>query len=97
MVHIDDLCSAHIFLMEQKSVQGRYICSSINITLLQLADFLSKRYPHYNVPTQFEDAFTAPKVIFSSQKLVDCGFSFQCGMEEIYDDAIPYARTKGLL
>eukprot|EP01018_Ginkgo_biloba_P010725 Gb_10731 [translate_table: standard] len=66
MVHIDDVCSAHIFLTEQKSVQGRYICCSINITLLQLANFLSKCYPHYNVPTQFEDAFTAPKVIFSS-------------------------------
>ena len=46
LVHIDDVCVAHIFLMEQPNVEGRHICSAISLTYLQLADFIQKRYPH---------------------------------------------------
>ena len=51
-VHVDDVSSAQIFLMENPSAYGRYICSVASITVPQLARFLSKRYPQYNVPTQ---------------------------------------------
>eukprot|EP01018_Ginkgo_biloba_P011318 Gb_10028 [translate_table: standard] len=97
LVHIDDVCSAQIFLMEKPSAQGRYICSPVNTGIPQLAEFLSKRYPQYKVPTKFDDVPATPKLTISSQKLLDCGFSFKYGIEDIYDQAIEYMKTKGLL
>jgi anthocyanidin reductase len=97
LVHVDDVCSAQIFLMENPSAQGRYICSPINTSVPQLAKYLSKRYPQYNVPTQFEDVPEIPKVNISSKKLVESGFSFKFGIDGIFDDAVEYLKTKGLL
>eukprot|EP00253_Pinus_taeda_P022596 PITA_22596 len=97
LVHVDDVCSAHIFLMENPSAEGRYICSAINMSVPQLADYLSKRYQQYNVTTLFDDVPPIPKVYASSKKLVESGFSFKFGMEEIMDDSVEYVKTKGLL
>ena len=52
LVHVEDVSSAHIFLMENPSAHGRYICSAINIFVPQLAHYLSLRYPEYNVTAQ---------------------------------------------
>eukprot|EP00253_Pinus_taeda_P025129 PITA_25129 len=97
MVHVHDVCSAHIFLMENPSAEGRYICSAINMSVPQLADYSSKRYPQYNVTTLFDDVPPIPKVYASSKKLVESGFPFKFGMDEIMDDSVEYVKTKGLL
>eukprot|EP00253_Pinus_taeda_P025093 PITA_25093 len=97
LVHVDDVCSAHIFLMENPSAEGRHICSAVNISVPQIADYLSKRYPQYNVTTLFDDVPPIPKVYVSSKKLVESGFSFKFGMDKIMDDSVEYAKTKGLL
>ena len=126
LVHVEDVTSAHIFLMENPSAEGRYICGPINTSVPQLAHYLSKRYPQYDVPTQwvyiaafyyldmyvypsieqlnvcvytsrFEDLPDKPKFDISSKKLVDSGFSFKFGIDEIYDDAVEYMKSKGLL
>ncbi|KAG2371851.1 putative anthocyanidin reductase [Vigna angularis] len=34
LVHIEDICSAHIFLMEHSEAEGRYICSSQSYPLI---------------------------------------------------------------
>lgn len=97
LVHVEDVSNAHIFLMENPGAHGRYICCAVNICIPQLAEHLSKRYPQYNVPTQFEDVPRIPKVNLSSKKLVESGFSFNFGIDEIYDDAVEYMKAKGLL
>lgn len=51
-VHLDDLCNAHIYLFENPKAEGRYICSSHNATILELAKMLSEKYPEYNLPTE---------------------------------------------
>ncbi|KAH9323359.1 hypothetical protein KI387_017998, partial [Taxus chinensis] len=51
LVHVEDVCSAQIFLMENLKAQGRHICCPINTSVPQLVEYLAKRYPHYNVPT----------------------------------------------
>jgi len=77
LVHAEDVASAQIFLMENPSAEGRYICCPINMSVAQLADYLSKRYPQYNVQTKFDDVPESPKVSISSRKLVESGFSFK--------------------
>lgn len=51
MVHVDDLVSAHIFLFENTNAKGRYICSSNQITIDEMSQFLSAKYPGFRIPT----------------------------------------------
>ena len=52
-VHIDDLASAHIFLMECPQATRRYICSSADTTIHTLSKFLSNRFPEFPIPTEW--------------------------------------------
>jgi nucleoside-diphosphate-sugar epimerase len=51
MVHVDDVARAHIFLLESSTAKGRYICSSDLLTNEQMPEFLSARYPEFQIPT----------------------------------------------
>ncbi|KAL5772606.1 hypothetical protein ACOSQ2_012530 [Xanthoceras sorbifolium] len=97
IVHVEDVCRAHIFLAEKKSASGRYICSAVNTTVPELAKFLSKRYPQYKFQTDFGDLPSEAKIIPSSEKLISEGFSFKHGIEETYDQTVEYLKAKGLL
>nr|UUY86286.1 dihydroflavonol 4-reductase 1 [Aglaonema commutatum] len=98
LVHLDDLCNAHIFLFEHSEASGRYICSSHDATIFELAEMIKNRYPEYNVPTEFEGIDnTIQHVRFSSKKLEDLGFEYQYSMEEMFDMAIQCCREKKLI
>lgn len=49
VVHIEDVCNAHIFLMEHSKAQGRYICCTQSCKLLDLVHRLAKVYPCPNI------------------------------------------------
>ena len=51
LVHIDDLCRAELFVAEEDAAAGRYICCSLNTTVVELAHFLAHKYPQYGVKT----------------------------------------------
>ena len=51
LVHIDDLCRAELFLAEEAAAAGRYICCSLNTTVVEIARFLARKYPQYGVET----------------------------------------------
>lgn len=51
MVCVDDVARAHIFLLEYPDAKGRYICSSHILTIQEMAELLSAKYPEYPVPT----------------------------------------------
>lgn len=97
-VHINDLCEAHIFLMEQPTVQGRHICCACSLTVYQLADFIHKRYPHLTL--QFKSDGEVDNGVFvpaSSKKLLNMGFAFKHGVDDIFDETIKWAQSYGLL
>jgi bifunctional dihydroflavonol 4-reductase/flavanone 4-reductase len=97
-VHIDDLCEAHIFLMEQLNVQGRHICSVRSFNFSELVDFIHKRYPQFTL--QFKSNREDDNGVFgstSSKKLLDMGFSYKYGVEDIFDDTIKWAQSYGIL
>lgn len=50
--HVEDVCRAQIFVAEKESASGRYICCAVNTSVPELAKFLKKRYPQYNVPAE---------------------------------------------
>ncbi|KAL2495317.1 Anthocyanidin reductase [Forsythia ovata] len=52
LTHVEDVCRAHVFIAEKESASGRYICCAVNTSVCELAKFLNKRYPMYNIPTE---------------------------------------------
>ncbi|KAJ4727126.1 Dihydroflavonol 4-reductase family [Melia azedarach] len=99
MVHIDDVASAGIFLLENPNSKGRYICSSVELTIDEMFEYLSKNYPEFELPTAERlkeiKAHERPKI--SSKKLLDCGFKFKYGMDEMFLGAIHSCKETGLL
>ncbi|KAK6932414.1 NAD-dependent epimerase/dehydratase [Dillenia turbinata] len=97
ITHVEDVCRAHVFLAEKESASGRYICCAVNTSVPELAKFLKNRYPDYEVPTDFGDFPSKPKLIISSEKLIKEGFSFKYGIEEVYDQSVELLKAKGIL
>ncbi|XVF27781.1 hypothetical protein REPUB_Repub14bG0138400 [Reevesia pubescens] len=97
ITHVEDVCRAHVFLAEKESASGRYICCAVNTSVPELAKFLNKRYPEFQVPIDFGDFPSKAKLIISSEKLISEGFSFKFGIEEIYDQTVEYMKAKGML
>nr|BAJ17657.1 dihydroflavonol reductase [Gynura bicolor] len=97
-VHLDDLCESHIYLYENPKAEGRYICSSHDATIHQLAKMINEKWPEYHVPTQFVGIDEeVPIVSFSSKKLTDTGFKFKYDLEEMFKGAIDSCKEKGFL
>ncbi|KAD2054429.1 hypothetical protein E3N88_41937 [Mikania micrantha] len=98
-VHVDDVARAHIHLLEYPEAKGRYICSRIGVTISELYKFLSSRYVKYKMPNidslKDVDKMKLPGV--SSRKLLDTGFQFNYGLEEMFDDAISCCKQSNLL
>ncbi|XP_022150860.1 vestitone reductase-like [Momordica charantia] len=102
MVHVDDVARAHIFLFEHPNVNGRYACSSHKITLEELAKFFSARYPEFQIPSleslkDVKSYIKGKNHVFSSKKLLDTGFKYKHGIDEIFDEAIQSCKEKGYL
>ncbi|XP_059633984.1 vestitone reductase-like [Cornus florida] len=99
-VHVDDVASAHIFLLEYPDAKGRYLCSAAELTIYQMSEYLSSRYPQYQIPNadclkEFEGFFKYP--CLSSKKLMDSAFKYKYGLDEMYDEAIQCCKEKGFL
>ncbi|XP_037481039.1 anthocyanidin reductase ((2S)-flavan-3-ol-forming)-like [Triticum dicoccoides] len=99
LVHVDDICRAEIFVAEEEAASGRYICCSLNTTVVELARFLAAKYPQYNVNTdRFCSLLEKPRVCISSAKLLGEGFEYKFkNLDEIYDDIIKYGKDLGIL
>ena len=127
MVHVDDLARAHIFLLEYPNAKGRYICALDYVTIGELSNFLSAKYPEFPIPTaewvffflntclySSSNQETTSKILIcfldrslkdnikgfkgmSSKKLMDCGFEFKYGLDEMFDEAIQCCKEKGYI
>ncbi|TVU16166.1 hypothetical protein EJB05_39717, partial [Eragrostis curvula] len=100
LVHVDDVCRAELFLAEEAAAAGRYLCCSLNTTVIQLARFLTDKYPQYPVKTNLlsGDLLEKPRMFLSSAKLVREGFEYEYKtLEQIYDDVVEYGKVLGIL
>ncbi|CAL5070177.1 unnamed protein product [Urochloa decumbens] len=100
LVHVDDLCRAEVFVAEEDTAAGRYLCCAVNTTVREIARFLSENYPQYTVNTSLltGDLLEKPRVSLSSAKLVREGFEYKYKtLDGMYDDMIDYGKALGIL
>ncbi|XP_038695074.1 protein BRI1-5 ENHANCED 1-like [Tripterygium wilfordii] len=98
MVHIDDVANAQIFLFESSNAKGRYICSSAELTVHKMYDYISTNYPEFELPIDLiKEIEDKNKPSLSSKKLLDSGFKFKYGPYEMLDGAIGCCKQKGFL
>ncbi|GAU41322.1 hypothetical protein TSUD_94030, partial [Trifolium subterraneum] len=98
LVHIEDICNAHIFLMEHVKAEGRYICTTQSCTLSNLAALISKEYSSPNTQSRKnQKSYDKVPSEISSKKLKDLGFSFKHSFEEIIHQTIMCCLDYGYL
>ncbi|CAL0329615.1 unnamed protein product [Lupinus luteus] len=98
MVHIDDATSALIFLFEYGNANGRYICSSDQISFYQMYELICQRYPGFHIALPKKNSNCDQKFSsLSSRKLLNAGFKFKYGINEMFDGAIQCCKEKGII
>ncbi|XP_054793246.1 vestitone reductase-like [Prosopis cineraria] len=99
MVHVDDVARAQIFLLEHPNPKERYNCSACFATLEKVLEVISVKYPEFHVPTidSLKERNDLKFPDLSSKKLMDAGFEFKYGLEEMLTDAIACCKEKGYL
>ncbi|KAL5571387.1 hypothetical protein UlMin_020984 [Ulmus minor] len=87
VVHIEDVCEAHIFCMENPSLKGRFLCASSFISSAKIAAYYQENYPTFHVKKEYLDE---PKrdIKMSSSKLIEKGFAYKYNTKMILDDCI---------
>ncbi|XP_061998724.1 NADPH HC-toxin reductase 1-like [Rosa rugosa] len=96
IVHIDDVCDAHIFCMESPSINGRFLCTRSYVSSAQIASYYQQYYPELEVK---QECLDLPKrqIGWGSTKLSEEGFVYKYDTKMILDDCITSARRWGCL
>ena len=53
LIHVDDVCEAHIFCIEKPTMKGRFLCSAVNATIIEIADFYRENYPKFKITEEY--------------------------------------------
>ncbi|KAL3508554.1 hypothetical protein ACH5RR_027955 [Cinchona calisaya] len=88
LVHIKDICGAHIFLMEHARAEGRYICCTRSCGMAELVDCLIKEYPCSNLQRLLKEEQNSVPVEISSKKLRDLGFNYKYDVQDIIHQTV---------
>lgn len=91
-VDVRDTAKALLLIYEKDEAEGRYICSSHDITTQDLAEKLKAMYPHYNYPKSFSGGM--PSMDMSSEKLLNLGWKYR-SLEESLVDAVKNYGERG--
>ncbi|MCI02260.1 dihydroflavonol-4-reductase [Trifolium medium] len=99
MVHVDDVARAHIYLLENPVPGGRYNCSPFIVSIEEMSQLLSAKYPEYQILTvdELKEIKGARLPDLNTKKLVDAGFEFKYSVDDMFDDAIQCCKEKGYL
>lgn len=49
LVHVDDVCDAHIFCMENTSINGRFLVANSYVLIKEIADHYALHHPEFTV------------------------------------------------
>lgn len=94
IVHIDDVCRAHIFCAETPSVNGRFLCASSFVSSAEMAKHYQKSFPQLKQEYLEERGI---EIKWGSRKLEDKGFAYKYSTEMILDGCLECAKRSGIV
>ncbi|KAJ4953258.1 hypothetical protein NE237_030090 [Protea cynaroides] len=94
VIHINDVCEAHVFCMEQSSLQGRFFCASDFLTTKEIADYFCRHHPEIPIAEEFVGKHGSA-VRWGSTKLNDLGFKYSYDAKLILEDSVQCLRRMG--
>ncbi|XP_019054416.1 PREDICTED: dihydroflavonol 4-reductase-like [Nelumbo nucifera] len=101
VIHIEDVCEAHVFCMEKPSVTaGRFLCASAYLSTKEIAHYIRQYYPELHIGHDIrfvDEELEAVGVKWGSTKLNDLGFEYKCDIKMIIDHSIQCAKKMGAL
>ncbi|XP_076895670.1 putative anthocyanidin reductase [Bidens hawaiensis] len=97
VVHTEDICNAHLYLMEHDQAQGRYICWASSCTMSELAHHFAKVYPSTHSQSVLEAEMISVPTEISSKKLKDLGFRYMYHLSKIVYNRCNLIRSKSVL
>ncbi|GAA0175211.1 dehydratase [Lithospermum erythrorhizon] len=94
VVHIDDVCEAHVFCIEQQVMPGRVLCASDYVSVAEMAEYYQQKYPESHINPEY---LKGPKreIKWGSTKLMDKGFQYRYDWKEILDGSVSCTRKIG--
>ncbi|XP_030521128.2 putative anthocyanidin reductase isoform X2 [Rhodamnia argentea] len=97
VVHIEDVCNGHIFLMEHAKAEGKYICCAESCPMSKLIRNLAKNYPRSDITRLVDQQNESVPAEISSKKLRDLGFSYEHRAEDIIHETVTACINFGFL
>nr|ABK27038.1 unknown [Picea sitchensis] len=99
LIHVQDVCNAHVFLMEHPTAEGRYICCGNATTIPELAHLISEHYPQYTIKAKLDESVVAAGCArtISAKKLSDLGFIYKYSVAQVIDDSVQFFQKLGIL
>ncbi|KAK4852318.1 hypothetical protein QYF36_022932 [Acer negundo] len=95
LVHIEDICNAHIFLMENPRAEGPYICCAKSCLMSELIDLLKQEHHSSSLHSDYQGPIPCE---ISSKKLRDLGFTYKhVTIEDIIHQTIATCVDCGFL
>ncbi|KAJ6414276.1 hypothetical protein OIU84_006985 [Salix udensis] len=91
-VDVRDTAKALLLIYEKDEAEGRYICSSHDITTQDLVEKLKAMYPHCNYPKSFAGGM--PSMDMNSERLQTLGWKYR-SLEESLVDAVKNYEERG--
>lgn len=96
LVHVEDVCEAHVFCMEQESMAGRFLCAAGYPNMRDIVDHFAAKHPDLKIQlTQVTGE--GVRIQPNTSKLEDLGFRFKYGVEETLDCSVECAKRLGEL
>uniref|UniRef100_A0A0D9X168 NAD-dependent epimerase/dehydratase domain-containing protein n=1 Tax=Leersia perrieri TaxID=77586 RepID=A0A0D9X168_9ORYZ len=96
LAHIEDICNAHIFCMDQPSIAGRFLCVAGYPNMKDYVDHFAAKFPDIEIKLK-EVVGEGVRVQADTKKLEDLGFKFRYGVEETLDASVECAKRLGEL
>ncbi|KAL1811656.1 hypothetical protein DCAR_0623788 [Daucus carota subsp. sativus] len=96
LVHIEDVCEAHVFCMEKPSLKGRFICSNADPTVKEITEFFKSNYPNSEFEI-IENIMAERGSKCTSTELIKLGFEYKFNMADILDGSVRCGKTLGFL
>ncbi|GAB2271795.1 hypothetical protein Dimus_006626 [Dionaea muscipula] len=92
IVHIEDVCEAHIFCAEQPRMNGRFLCASSYVNSAEIAHYYAQTYPQLHVQEKYLNG-PRREINYGSTKLIEKGFKYKYDtLKSVLDDTLDCAR-----